>query len=158
MARNVAALGFAKLARKLNRFPAEVEKQVRAAMELAAEAVCNTARNLVPVDDGKLKKSIGWTWGEAPRGSIVLRLLKGSKKKNGGLTITIYAGDSEAFYARWVEFGTAPHVNGGLFAGSANPGTSAQPFFFPAYRANKKRAKSGIRRAITKAAKKIAAS
>ena len=55
------------------------------------------------------------------------------------MTITIYAGDDKAFYARFVEFGTVK--------------MKAIPFFFPAYRTNKKRAKSRVRRAHTKAAK-----
>ena len=32
-----------------------------------------------------------------------------------------------------VEFGTAPHVNGGQFAGTMHPGTKAQPFMRPAW-------------------------
>ncbi|WP_461222623.1 hypothetical protein [Methylobacterium sp. CM6247] len=57
-----------------------------------------------------------------------------------------------------MEFGTAPHINGGLFAGTQNPGAKAQPFFYPLYRAYKKRVKARVFRATTKAAKAIASS
>lgn len=72
------------------------------------------------------------------------------------LTLHVYAGNSEAFYARWIEFGTQARINGGQFAGTAHPGTSAQPFFFPAYRALRKPAKAAVRRAVNRSAKKIA--
>ena len=37
------------------------------------------------------------------------------------------------FYSHLVEFGTAPHINGGIFAGSKHPGTRPQPFMRPAW-------------------------
>lgn len=39
----------------------------------------------------------------------------------------------QAFYARFVEFGTAPRINGGRFAGTQHPGTAPQPFMRPAW-------------------------
>jgi hypothetical protein len=47
--------------------------------------------------------------------------------------------------------------NGGKFKGSQHPGTAAQPFFYPSYRALKKRAKSRMSRAAKKAAQRVAA-
>lgn len=44
---------------------------------------------------------------------------------------------SQVFYARFVEFGTAAHINGGRFAGSKHPGARPQPFMRPAWDANK---------------------
>jgi HK97 gp10 family phage protein len=67
-------------------------------------------------------------------------------------------GEREGWYARLVEFGTSAHEAGGKFKGAMHPGTSARPFFYPAWRANKRRAKARISRAITRAAKKVAAS
>jgi HK97 gp10 family phage protein len=60
------------------------------------------------------------------------------------LTATIYAGNDEAYYARWVEFGTVK--------------MAAQPFFYPSYRALRKKAKSNIKRSVTIAIREIAAS
>lgn len=127
---------------KLARLPSVVKGAIRAALAESAEEIANLARSLVPVDSGDLKKSIGWTYGKAPRGTITLATLAYSK--SGDLTVTIYAGNDEAFYARWVEFGT-------------KTGNPAQPFFFPSYRALRRRARSKVSRAINKAAKQVAA-
>lgn len=149
-------LNLARLEKKLRRLPQVAEREIKAAMEAAADDIVALARSLAPEEDGDLKKSIGWTWGTAPRGSITLGSVVAAALGKD-LTLTVYAGDSTAFYARWVEFGTAPHLNRGLFAGTQHPGTAAQPFFFPAYRANRKGAKARIRRATRAAGRKVAA-
>jgi len=131
--------------------------EIKDAMALAADDIVRLAKSLVEKDSGNLEDSIGWTWGAPPRGALTLGKIARSALGKG-LTITIYAGDESAYYARWVEFGTAPHINGGLFAGTSHPGTSAQPFFFPAYRANRKSAKREIRKATRTAARKVSGS
>lgn len=134
--------GLDRLKRKLTvTIPARVRERTRAAMEKGANEIVAMAKNLVPVDTGALRDSIGWTWGDAPKGSTVLAQ---SSEIGGGERITIYAGtrdktlgDRDAFYARWVEFGTqnmAPY-----------------PFFFPSYRALKRRVKGRIKREMRKA-------
>ncbi|WP_336801475.1 HK97-gp10 family putative phage morphogenesis protein [Kaistia sp. MMO-174] len=148
-------LGLAKLERKLSRMPLAATAAIRTAMESVADEIVRLARSLAPVDDGDLRASIGWTWGAPPRGSLTLGKVARSSLGRG-LTITVYAGNSEAFWARWVEFGTAPHEVGGKFAGAEHPGTRAQPFFFPAYRASRKSAKRKIGTAVRKAAKQVA--
>ena len=145
-------IGLDKLRRKMIALPKAIEAEIRKAMETGAEEMVAMARRLAPVDDGDLRESIGWTWGEAPKGSMVI-----AKGGSTGMTITVYAGNSEAFYARWVEFGTVTHPQGGKFGGTRHPGTTAQPFFFPAWRATRKRVKSRTSRAVSKAAKRIAA-
>lgn len=151
MASGAKILGLSKLQKKLNRIPQIAKDQIKTALEQSAEEITGMARRLVPVlkePDGRrkagvLRDSIGWTWGKAPKGSITLgKVAKDSSADD--LTITIYAGNTEAFYARWVEFGTQK--------------MRAQPYFYPSYRANRKRAKSRVRRSITKAAKQIASS
>lgn len=124
-------------------------------MEAKADEIVAMMKSLVPVDDGVLRDSIGWTWGKAPKGALVIASVQSTGED--GMTITIYAGNSEAYYARWVEFGTARHVNGGKFAGSQHPGTTAQPFFYVSWRANKRRTVRAIRKATRDAAKKVAA-
>lgn len=158
--------GLSSLQRKLSALPKAVKEQISKAMESGAEDIVNTARNLVPVDELTLYESIGWTWGNAPKGSIVLG--RTARRPGDGLRITIYAGNNEAFYARWVEFGTQAHnvaSGGGTVAGKkslasggglGHPGARAQPFFFPAYRANRRRVRSKIARATNAAAKKFA--
>ena len=153
----MAIKGLASLRRKLKRLPQLAEEEISKAMELSANEIVALMKNLAPVESGDLAASIGWTWGDAPKGSMVIGKVRSKGRGAGNLTITIYAGDGEAYHARFVEFGTSPFTNGGLFAGSENPGTVAQPFFYPAYRANRKRAKGRITRAINKAAKRAAA-
>lgn len=154
MARGILRL--AALEKKLKRLPDIVIAKIKAAMEQSADEIVAMMKSLVPVDDGDLKDSIGWTWGKAPKGSMIMDQAKASL--GGDLTLTIYAGDNKAFYARWVEFGTAAHVNKGMFPGTDNPGTRSQPFFFTSYRANKKSAKRRISKAVRDAAKEVAAS
>ncbi|MEW9522373.1 HK97 gp10 family phage protein [Agrobacterium radiobacter] len=147
--------GLSRIQQRMMAIPKAVRDGVRPAMERAANDIVAIAKTLVPVDDGVLRDSIGWTWGKAPAGSIAL-----ATAGSGELTITIFAGNDEAFYARFVEFGTAGGVLGqrresgkkgkGKKFARTHPGSSAQPFFYPAYRLGKKRAVSQIKRAISK--------
>jgi HK97 gp10 family phage protein len=123
---------FARIERRLKAIPVAVKAAVMPAMETSANEIVAAAKALCPVDSGDLRDSIGWTWGDAPEGSIVLASTEG-----GALRITIYAGDDDAFYARWVEFGTVK--------------LQSHPYFLPAYRLLKKRSARRIKRAISKA-------
>ena len=148
--------GLDRLKMKLRTLPLAVEAALKPIMEKTADEVVAMARNLVPIEDMELHDSINWVWGDAPPDArIVLGSVKSSKR--GNLRITIFAGDDKAFYARWVEFGTAPHINGGWFAGTKHPGTRPSPYFYPSWRANRRKAKTRVSRAINKAAKRVAA-
>ena len=57
-------------------------------------------------------------------------------REYGTMRITIYAGGGDAFYARFQEFGTVK--------------MPANPFFFPVWRARRKRIKNRISRAVSK--------
>lgn len=143
-----------RLQKKLDRLPAVVKARIREAMEQGAEEIVALAKSLVPVDSGALKNSIGWTWGRAPRGAMTLGTVQ---SVGGDLTITIYAGDADAWYARFVEFGTKAHTAGGMFKGATIPAVPASPFFFVSYRALRRRVRGRITRGINKAAKQVAA-
>lgn len=130
--------GLTQLRAKLKAMPAEVRKEIHAAMEAGAEEMVQMAKRLCPVASGDLRDSIGWTWDEAPAGAMVL-----AQSTAGDERITIFAGNSKAFYARWVEFGSVK--------------TSAWPFFYPSYRALKKWIKARTSRAVGKAMKTVAA-
>ncbi|KAB2716669.1 HK97 gp10 family phage protein [Brucella intermedia] len=149
----MAIPGLKSLNRKLKALPALAEAAIKLAMEQGAEEIVAMMKRLVPVDNGDLRDSIGWTWGDAPSYS---QRIGAVKSKTGNLKITIYAGNSKVRYAHLVEFGSAPHINGGMFAGTQNPGAKAQPFFFVSFRALRRRTKSRITRAINKSAKQIA--
>jgi hypothetical protein len=55
-----------------------------------------------------------------------------------------------------VEFGTKAHKARGKFKGARIPAQPARPFFFPAYRALKRRLKGRISRSISTGIKKVA--
>lgn len=143
-----------RLVRKLKALPPIAERRIRAAMETSADLTVQLMKSLAPVDSGDLQMSISWTWGDAPKGSLRIGQIK---SRTGNMRITIYAGGGDAYYARFIEFGTSPFVSGGKFAGAENPGVRAQPFFYVAFRATRRSAKSRISRAITAAAKEVAA-
>lgn len=146
--------GLDRLNRKLKKLPDAAVVEIRKAMELGANEIVAMMKNLAPVDDGDLKDSIGWTWGKKPKYAQTVAQIKST---GGELVLTIYVGNSKVRYAHLVEFGSAPHINGGLFAGTQHPGTKAQSFFFVSWRAMRRRTKSRITRAITKSAKAVAA-
>lgn len=127
-----------RLQRKLKAIPDFAQAEIRKAMEKSAAEIVKFARSLVPVDSGDLRDSIGWTWGDAPARSIGL-----ATAQSGDMVLTVFAGDDDAYYARWVEFGT-----------QKMPG---QAFFFPAYRLTKKRVRGRINRAMNKAVRQAVA-
>ena len=146
--------GLDRLNRKLRALPIVAQKRIREAMAQGADEIVAMMKSLCPTDSGDLRDSIAWTWGKAPKGAMTLAKVTQTGGEN---TLTIYAGNAEAFYARWVEFGTAAHTAGGLFAGATIPAIGASPFFYVAFRANRRKVKGRITRAINKAAKEVAA-
>lgn len=148
----------AQLLAKMRALPAEVRSAIKQALAEGADEITDMQKRLASVKSGDLRDSIGSTFGDyKPDNSNVRGVsVKGGVSGDPDLTVTIHAGDEKAWYARLVEFGTPPHINGGKFAGSLHPGATAKPFFYPPYRALRRRVKSRITRATTKAAKKVA--
>lgn len=142
MATYAKVIGLPKLRKKLEALVSVGRDEIRRAMETSADEIVALAKSLAPVDKGDLKDSIGWTWGKAPKGAMTLGKVQ-SDGVDSEFTITIYAGNSEAYYARWVEFGTQK--------------MAAHPYFYPSYRVLRRRSKSRVTRAVTKAIKKVAA-
>lgn len=119
--------------------PEPVRREVRKAMEKAAEDITDQMRRIVPKDSGRTYRSIGWTWGAAPKGAMAV----GSVGGDGENIITIYAGgDSggeDAFYARFQEFGTVK--------------MRANPFFYPTWRLKKRGVKAKLAAAVRRGLK-----
>lgn len=139
----------AKALRKIAQIAPEIIEETRKGLAAAAGEIVDMQRRLVAKKTGKLARSIRWQFGD------VKRVAYSQGTKGGGrLTVRISAGDSSVRYAHLVEFGAAPHTAGGIFDGSEHPGAPAQPFFYPAYRAKRKRAKSRIVAAMKRGAKK----
>lgn len=145
----MAVTGLQRLNRKLTKeIPQKVYDGIRAAMEAQANAIVAQMKAHAPVDTGDLQMSINWTWGNAPKGAIVLGRTRPVRARSGqtasdGLRITLYAGGNDQYYAWFQEFGR--------MAGDKE--VPAQPFFYPVYRANKRRAKAAVTKAVSKGVK-----
>ncbi|WP_236774265.1 HK97-gp10 family putative phage morphogenesis protein [Agrobacterium tumefaciens] len=140
--------GWDRLKRRLEKIPKAVREQTQPAITSAAQDVADVMKRLAPVDDGDLRDSIVVTPGgqntpphSQPGGSTVV-------PENAAM---ITAGNSKVRYAHLVEFGTRAHLNGGQFAGTTNPGTTGQPYFFVGFRMAKDKAARKIKRAMSKA-------
>lgn len=144
-----------KALRKLAAIPPKVRSAAKQALAQSADEITEAIRTAAPQGKtGKLKKSIAQTWGG---GKVRYSSLAGLTGEAGDpdLSVRISAGNAEVRYAHLVEFGTAPHINGGQFAGTEHPGTTAVGFFYPTYRRLRRRARSRISRAVTKAIKQL---
>ena len=127
----------------------------RNALKKAGEPIKAAMESLAPVDDGVLKGSITISTkikGEVGKAAYSQAMRQGFDKasavkamrdarraaKGTAPPVIMYVGPGErAFHAHLVEFGTAPHIVGGKFAGARHPGTAPQPFARPAWDANK---------------------
>lgn len=141
----------------LERFKAALARLPDAAKEAAASAAVQGAeelvslqKQLVPIDKGDLRDSIVVT----PPGQTTPPYSQpGGSRTAGPIQAIVTAGNTKVRYAHLVEFGTAPHINGGIFEGTKNPGYAAEPYFWPAYRTLRTRIKSRISRKVNKAIK-----
>lgn len=135
--------------RKIRYFTEIVRKDIVAAMVLGADEITAQQKALVPEETGAVKKSITWSFVAPPEESGSNTMGDKTPKSTGDLRIWMWAGSAKAYYARWIEFGS----KGGAFGPQR-----ARPFFFPVWRALKRRIKSRITRNANKAIKKAAKS
>lgn len=146
-------LGLAKLNRKMKAIPESVKQAARVGVVEAATEIANLQQNLVPYDQGDLHDSIHVT---KPGETTPPYSQPGGAQVAGPQQAIVTAGDTDVRYAHLVEYGTASHAQGGIFEGTQHPGTAPQPFFWPAYRALRGRAKRKIGTAITKSMRQAA--
>ena len=136
--------GVDKLKAKAKRLPERARAHISDAMERAAKVIVTDMKRGVPVDDGDLRDSIKWE----------------AVPDTDGTAVQIVAGDKDAYYARFVEFGTKAGTRkrkdkSGSTSSYQHPGTQAQPFFFPAVRMNRTRVRRMIAAGYRKAAKEF---
>ena len=92
-----------------------------------------------PIIKGALRASITWHWtGNADR---QFQSRGTGQFRRNSLRLVVVAGGDQAFYVRWVEFGT--------------PKWAGNPFFYVTYRNNRRGMQSRITRAITASIKRI---
>lgn len=156
-----------KFAAKLGRIPPAVALEARRALGEAAGGIVAKMKARAPVDDGDLQMSITYRFGDEAqikysqtlgpaRFGSNFRSTNGAGNNNA-LSVRISAGNTDVRYAHLVEFGAAPHIAGGQFAGAKHPGAPAQPFFYPTFRAERKPAGRKVARAWRKALKQATA-
>lgn len=104
------------------------------ALTASAESVASTQRALAPEDTGALKDSITVT---LPGQSTPPYSQPGGNRVAGDNEVIITVGDTDTRYPHLVEYGTSK--------------TDAQPFFWPGFRLQRKRAQQRIDRAGRKA-------
>lgn len=136
----------------LKTIPAQMRPELREAVRKGATVVVAAQRALAPVDDGDLKESIVFGMGDA--GDVPYAAFKAGGGGDPDLTAMITAGNSKVRYAHLVEFGTAPHPQGGQFEGTQHPGTPPRGFFLPGYRAVRPIVKKLMRKAVRDGANK----
>lgn len=128
-----------RLRAKIERLSASGKRAAREAIEGGAEEIAAAQRRAAPTESGALRDSI--------------KVQRKAGEGGADIGVRIVAGDAKAWYARIVEFGTRPHIAGGKFKGAKHPGARARPYFYPTYRAYKKRFKSRVVREINRAIK-----
>lgn len=131
--------GLEQLKRKLARIPKRMATEVKAALEAGADEMVVMSKGLVHVDDGVLKSTIKKRPG---RHEFAVEVVAGGAETTRSVRKTAKGNAPTYDYAVAQEFGTAE--------------MKANPYFFPAYRALRRRIKSRITRAGSKALKEEA--
>lgn len=128
--------GITGFQRKMKAMPEAARRALAPATAQGADEIARTAEALAPEDSGDLVGSIAVTLG--PNATPAHSHPGGTKTVPDGAA-AVTAGNSDVRYAHLVEFGTTK--------------AAAQPFFWPAFRSQRKRALNRIKRAMSKAVK-----
>ena len=123
-----------RLLKRLEAIPKEVRDAVKPALIKSGNELVDRMKALAPEDTGKLKASLHAT---LPGETTPAYSQPGGSRKAKENEVLVTVGDEKVRYSHLVEYGAAK--------------THAQPYFWPAYRLTKKRIKTRIKRAITKA-------
>jgi hypothetical protein len=143
--------------KRLRRIPALAQQKGLEALAAGAADIVKMQKRLAPKDSGELEDSIQWFPGEGVRVPYQFGARRNGKRRvtkhqtGGRGAIFIAAGNTRVRYAHIVEFGSAPHIVGGIFKGAQHPGTRAQPFFMGPWRAKRRSVKARVKRALKKA-------
>ena len=135
--------GLGEWKRKWGSLPGKLRDEIIRTLEQNAEELVAEMKQNAPELSGALRESIGWTWGDAPEGSMAIGTVRGGDET---LQITIYAGNEKTIVT---------NKSGGKFQlaklqefGTKN--MAANPFFYPVYRLRKRRLKSRLTRNANK--------
>lgn len=131
--------GFQKLMRKLAKVPDEVKIRAQSDLMLAGREINMLQRSLAPQEDGVLRGSIRTE--ALPDGEVGVAILA------GGTATTVKVRHSKK--------GNAPSYDYALGQEYGTQKMQANPFFWPGYRARKKRALSRVRAGWKRSLKNI---
>lgn len=163
--------GMREGSRRFKAFPAAVVTEIEAALDKGADEIRDRAKAIAPRDTGELRRAIevrdtldGFTAGGAVGNfGRMVRGAAGRLQRFIGVFPDVKG--APGWYAAFVEFGTAPRVEGQRYtqasgkrrkAAITHPGTQPRPFLKPAFFSLRRRVVGRINRAIGSAAKKVA--
>lgn len=136
--------------RAVERLIANTKSAVRDETMRAGHEMAAMAKALAPHRTGALAASIAVSEGPPPPYAT----MRGPPPSDIGVNVS--AGSSAVRYAHLVETGTKPHRVGGKFEGAQHPGARPNPYWWPAYRAQKRVFARRLARAINAAARRQA--
>lgn len=128
-----------RLRRKLRALPDALKEATREGFAQTAREMTGMMERIAPEISGDLKESIEWHFADNSDSRV------GVKGREGFAVIITAGGEKNkdpGFYATHVEFGTAH--------------SAAHPFFFPSYRALRRRGRARVSRKQSQALKRIA--
>lgn len=97
MANEIKIEGLAELNKMLQQLPAKVEKNIiRGGLRAGAAVFRDKTKANIPAQMLALKRSIRIT----------------TNTRSGRITATVVAGNKDAYYAHWIEYGTASYYQG----------------------------------------------
>lgn len=180
MGKNVSVKFFREeiIRERLKALPEKVMARVSAALAESGDDVVRLAKQMVPVDQGVLRDSITWAWGDASLGrkdgkaSTGYGLAGVIKRGSNELTTTISVGSDAAYLKahkrplnlpRWIEYGTQAQKKGEKIVNlnakgkiarvrksrGDHAGLPPRPYLFPAYRALKSRINARIKKVVS---------
>jgi Bacteriophage HK97-gp10, putative tail-component len=139
--------GVDRLKAKLAAIPESVRDAMSDALAGGAADLVAMQKRLAPKDEGELASSIRWDWADGAANIEGLKEGRGEQiaakgAMNLAINVTTGTGMKIPMNAIWQEFGTVQHPGG-------------QPYFFPAYRALKKKIAARIASASRRAIKAL---
>jgi hypothetical protein len=148
--------GVAELRRRFRTIVPEIRKELRPILERQAKSIVGQMMATRPIPEIQVE----WKWGPPPPG--VIAIAKVSEDRADRDFISIYATGSSSDrpefpgLARWFEFGTAERFHKkGKTPGKSVGRITAQPYFYPVYRANTDKVRQAIARKLRQTVKNL---
>ena len=132
----------------LKALPEEAAKGAEDALRQNGEEAKRIIRGDAPVEDGELRDSVDWSYGEPPANAWHADTSQRTTNVPDRLRLSVYAGGKKAPHGHLVHNGTGQRsTKDGARRGVMPP----QPFFWPNIRSLRKRMKARISRKANKA-------